>query len=391
MPRLLHMADVHLGARHRDLGAAAQKQRDRQFAAFRRAIDVALERNVDAVLIAGDLFDSNAQPRRTAEKAASELRRLADRGIPTVIIPGTHDCYDQTSIYRALDLAELAGLQPGSAHLISVLTPARPDVVLQAADMVVFGRVFETKKAPRSPLDGFSAARETRARHSVGMVHGALVIPGVVESDDVAFTTDEIARSGLEYLALGHWHSFQQGRAGSTTWAYAGAPEPVAVDQDGAGQVLVVELGAAGSGTPPAIEAVPVGRTHFRAVEVDAGSVHTQADLVRELTALANADTILEVRIAGIAPETLELLPDEIEKELADRFLAVRVRDGSVPALPEGPLPPAETIAGAFIRDLQTRIQAAESAENAATAAELREVLHLGRVLLDDPTHVNLV
>ena len=391
MPRLLHMADVHLGARHRDLGAAAQKQRDRQFAAFRRAIDVAIERGVDAVLIAGDLFDSNAQPRRLADKVASELRRLADLQIPTVIIPGTHDCYDPTSIYRALDLAELAGLPDGARRLITVLTPAQPDVVLEAADVVVFGRLFDTKKAPRSPLAGFNAADDTRARHRVGMIHGTLLIPGVVEADDVAFTTDEVAASGLHYLALGHWHSFKQGRAGTTSWAYSGAPEPVAVDQDGAGQVLVVELADPHSGIPPSIEAVTVGKTHFRGIDVDAGAIHSQAELVRELRAYADPDTVLEVRLSGVAPDQLDLHADEIEKELADQFLRIKVRDGSVAQLPDGPLPPAETIAGAFIRDLQSRIQSSEAAGDVSDAAELHEVLHLGRVLLDDPARVNLV
>jgi DNA repair exonuclease SbcCD nuclease subunit len=390
MPRLLHMADVHLGARHRDLGPAAAKQRERQFAAFRRAVDIAIDRGVDAVLIAGDLFDSNSQPRRSAEKAASELRRLADRGIPTVLIPGTHDCYDHTSIYRALDMAELAGLGPDS-DLITVLTPERPDVVLAAADIVVYGRVFETKRAPRSPFAGFNASTETRARHRVGMVHGALVIPGVVDTDDVAFTIDEIGRSGLHYLALGHWHSFQQGRTGSTTWAYSGAPEPVAVDQDGAGQVLVVELSDPETGIPPAIEPVPVGRTHFRRVDVDAGAIHSQSDLVRELRGYADPDTILEVRLSGITPEAVDLHTDEMERELADAFLGIKVRDGSVAALPEGPLPPADTIPGAFIREIRAKIDAAEASEDQASAAELREVLHLGRLLLDDPARVNLV
>ena len=391
MPRLLHMADVHLGARHRDLGPAAQKQRDRQFAAFRRAIDVALERGVDAVLICGDLFDSNAQPRRLAEKAASELRRLADRGIPTVIIPGTHDCYDPTSIYRALDLAELAGLKDGAAHLITVLTPENPSVVLEAADIVVFGRVFDTKKAPRSPLAGFNAAKDMRAKHRVGMIHGSLLIPGVVEADDVLFTSAEIAASGLHYLALGHWHGFKQDRAGTTSWAYSGAPEPVAVDQDGAGQVLLVELADPESGTPPAIEAVAVGRTHFRLEVVDAANVHSQAELVRQLRASANADTVLEVRLTGVSPDGLDLHADEIEKELSADFLRVMVRDGSVAAMPDGPLPPAETIVGAFMRDLATRITAAEATQDTAGAAELREALHLGRVLLDDPARVNLL
>jgi len=98
MARLLHMADVHLGARHRDLGDAAVRQRERQLAAFRRALDVGLSSRVDVALICGDLFDSNAQPRRTVEVAATELRRLTDKGIRVVLIPGTNDCYEAGSI-----------------------------------------------------------------------------------------------------------------------------------------------------------------------------------------------------------------------------------------------------------------------------------------------------
>src|SRR5919107_5643942 len=57
MLRLLHTADVHLGARHADLGDQAAAQRERQFAAFKATIDLAIEEKVDIVLIAGDLFD----------------------------------------------------------------------------------------------------------------------------------------------------------------------------------------------------------------------------------------------------------------------------------------------------------------------------------------------
>ena len=91
MLRLIHTADVHLGARHDDLGEQAAAQRERQFAAFKAAIDLALSEKVDLFLIAGDLFDSNVQPRRSVERVAAELKRLADAKIRTVIIPGTHD------------------------------------------------------------------------------------------------------------------------------------------------------------------------------------------------------------------------------------------------------------------------------------------------------------
>ena len=84
MLRLLHTADVHLGARHADLGEAAAAQRERQFAAFQATVELALDEKVDLFLIAGDLFDSNTQPRRSVERVAAQLKRLALASIRTV-------------------------------------------------------------------------------------------------------------------------------------------------------------------------------------------------------------------------------------------------------------------------------------------------------------------
>src|SRR5215216_5854269 len=99
MLRLLHTADVHLGARHADLGDAAAAQRERLF----------------------------------------EAR------IRTVIIPGTHDCYDRSSIYRTYDLEALAGSRADD-DFVTVLTPERPLVHLEPCDVAVHGVVFSTKR-----------------------------------------------------------------------------------------------------------------------------------------------------------------------------------------------------------------------------------------------------
>jgi exonuclease SbcD len=388
MPRLLHMADAHLGARHQDLAEAAAQQRERQFAAFSRAVDEAIKNRVDVVLICGDLFDSNAQPRRSVERAAGELRRLADHEIRSVLIPGTHDCYVSASIYRSFDMAALAG-QPEGSSLVTVLTPDQPDVVFKDLDMVVYGRVFATKRAPRSPLADFSAAAETRGRWRVGMLHGSLAVPGKVESDDVLFTDQEIARSGLDYLALGHWHSFRKGRSGTTTWAYSGAPEAVAIDQDGAGQALLVTLEEGPAGVT--VDPIQVGRTRFQKLDLDAATLRSQDDLVRRLHELADPDLVLEAKLAGVAADSLDLNEDEIASQLQGAFFGFRLRNQSVPALPEGPLPPPDTIPGAFIRAIEASIAEAERTGDDDAAAEAREVLRLGRLLLDNPQRVSLV
>ncbi len=382
MLRLLHTADVHLGARHADLGEQAAAQRERQFAAFRATVDLAVEERVDAVLIAGDLFDSNTQPRRSVERAAAELRRLADAAIRTVVIPGTHDVYDGASVYRAYDLAALAGL-PADTDRLAVLTPDRPDVVLGPLDLAVHARVFATKRAPRSPLAGFDVAGDDRASWHVGMVHGSLLIPGRTEHDEVVFTSEEVAATHLDYLALGHWHSTQRGQAGATLWAYSGAPEPVAVDQDRAGNVLLVTLAERDGGRHVDVEERRVGRTRFDRLDVDAAAVGSQPALVERLAALADPDLVLDVRLIGVRPDDLDLAPDEVERELAERFFRLRVRDAAAAALPEGPLPPQDTIVGALVRDLSGEIAEAEAVANDDRARELREALRVARLLLD--------
>jgi DNA repair exonuclease SbcCD nuclease subunit len=379
--RIVHTADVHLGARHADMGDKAAAQRERQFAAFKATVDLALEERVDLFLIAGDLFDSNTQPRRSAERVGAELARLAAAKVRTVIIPGTHDVYERASIYRAYDLEALAGSDPED-DFVTVLTPDRPWVHLSACDVVVFGPVFATKKAPKSPLDGLDTSVVPEATYRVGMVHGAVAIPGKTDGDDVVVTTQQIAASGLDYLALGHWHSAQQARAGNVTYAYAGAPEPVAIDQDRAGKALLVELDSKAGSKTVTVSERQVGKTRFDKVRIDAAAIASQPAFIEGVAKRADPDLVLDVRIDGVRPDELDLHLDEIETALAPSFLGIRVRDASLPALTEGALPSPDTIAGSFIRDVEASIAQLEAAGQADEAAEARDVLRLGRLLL---------
>lgn len=380
MLRLLHTADVHLGARHADLGDRASTQRERQFAAFVATIDLALAEKVDLVLIAGDLFDSNVQPKRSVERAVAQVQRLVDARIRLVIAPGTHDVFDRASIYRAYDLPAMAGAV--GSDLVTVLDPDHPDVHLKSLDVVVHGRCFATKRAPHSPLDGLDVAKDDRATWHVGLLHAALAIEGRTDGDDVVITSEEIAATHLDYLALGHWHSTQKGKAGRTTWAYAGAPEPVALDQDGAGNALLVGLELVDGRKRITVDERRVGRTRVEKLQLDAASVGSQPSFVAKLAERADQDLVLDVEIVGMKPDELDLHTDEVETELAERFLKLRIRDRAVAPLPEGPVVSADTVLGAFIRDLEAQIAEAEARDDAAASAELRDSLRLGRLLL---------
>ena len=111
---------------------------------------------------------------------------------------------------------------------------------------------------------------------------------------------------------------------------------------------------------------------------------------------------MLDVRLIGVRPDELDLEVDELERELDDRFMRLKVRDRSIASLTLGPIPPADTVLGAFIRDLEARIAEVEAAAEAGAAeegittdagdddvalgdgqaSELRDALRLGRLLL---------
>ena len=77
---------------------------------------------------------------------------------------------------------------------------------------------------------------------------------------------------------------------------------------------------------------------------------------------------MLDVRLIGVRPDELDLDTAEVEEALRLDFLRVRVRDHSQPPLTDGALPPAETIAGAFIRNVEGRIADLEAAGHALGA-----------------------
>ena len=98
----------------------------------------------------------------------------------------------------------------------------------------------------------------------------------------------------------------------------------------------------------------------------------------------ANADVVLDVRLIGVRPDELDVDPERSRRSSA--VVSAGPRAGRArPAFTEGALPRAETIAGAFIRNVEGRIAKLEATGDDTArreAAELRDVLRLGRLLL---------
>jgi DNA repair exonuclease SbcCD nuclease subunit len=443
MLRLLHTADAHLGARHGDLGEAASALRERQHAAFRAAVELAVAERVDAVLIAGDLFDANTASRRTVERAVAGLTRLAAARIRVVIIPGDHDAYTRSSVYRAYDLASLVG-----DGMLTVLTPEAPWVHLETLDAVVVGAA-DTSRTRTGTGGGaaefadLSEARVPATTWRIGLLHAALgdaasdgargdaagagprgdaasdgprsdalgdgargdaagdgprgdaagdgargeakASAASAAAEDASTELGElgaaaIAASGLDFVALGHGHTAATGKAGAVTWAVAGSPEQVTADRHEPGTVNLVTLDERGGSKTIRVETRVVGSSWHRELEVDATQLVSQAALVERLRAAADPELVFDVRIVGERPDELVLDPAAIEEALRGAYLYVRVADCSRPPLTTGALPPPETISGAFIRNVEARIAELEAADGDGADDEATELREVLRL-----------
>jgi len=353
MLRLLQTSDVHLGARHPSLGERAADLRARQFEAFERTVDFAVAAPVDLIIVAGDLFDTSVQSRASVERVAAAMRKLVAARISTVILPGPGDAPGRASIYHAYDLADLAGAS-GDRGSIDILSDAAPDIALPALGARVTSRFPATGLAD----DGWRIG----------------VIDRPARPRD-----DEIAAAGVDYLAIGGPHAAASGRAATVSWGSSGSPELVRIDGEPTGDVLLVTLDE--SAGRPTVERQRVGRTRAEHVEVDLPSVADSAALIDALGQRGDPDLILDADLVGEWRDELDVDPAELEMALAGSFFRIRVRNLGQPPLSPRPLPPEDTIAGTFLRDLEGRVAAAETA-GADAAGELREALRLGRRLL---------
>ena len=370
MLRLLHTADVHLGAPHEDLGDAGSVLRERQHAAFRATVDLALAERVDLVLIAGDLFDANTASRRSVERVVVELERLAAARIRIVLVPGCHDAYTRSSVYRAYDLPSLVG-----GEMLTVLTPDGPWVHLDSLDAVVIGPA-DGSRPSAGPFAAMSGEESVAPTWRIGLLHAA------AGDGKGHVPIAAIAASGLDFAALGHAHHAASGKEGATTWAIPGSPEQVEVDRAQPGTVNLVTLDEFSGVKAVSLDTRVVGTSRHREIKVDAASIAAQVELVDRLRADADPDVVLDVNLVGERSDELGVDGPAIAEALRGAYLRVRVHDRSRPPLTAGPLPPTETIAGAFIHNVEGRIAELEAAGTAAAtdeAAELREVLRLGR------------
>ncbi len=333
MLRIIHAADFHLDSPFAALSeeqAVLRRREQRQLLA-----SLAAEaKGADLVLLPGDLLDSGVCHAETAEALEEFLNSLPGR---VFVAPGNHDYYAPESPWSRMKLGEN----------IHIFTESQPEAVeLLELGCTVWGSAFTS---PRSVgrLRSFRAAGEGL---QIMVLHGD--VGGGMGYGPVS--EEEIAASGLTYLALGHIHACSGlRRSGDTFWAYPGCTLGRGFDETGEKGAVLGTL----EGEECTLEFRPLtGRRYWDLKAEVTGAESLEQAALAALPPDCAGD-ILRLTLTGEWEEKPRL--EALRQALEGRCWSLTLRDETRLTRELWQLAEEDTLRGAFLRILRRQYEAA--------------------------------
>ncbi len=250
--RFLHIADLHLGKQMNDLSLLADQE-----AVLQQVVRIAAEERVDAVLIAGDIYQRTSPQAEAMALFDSFVSRLAEAGRKVFIISGNHDSALRLSYFSSL-------VRDAGVYVTERFSGTMQHVTLHDADgevtvwMMPFLRPAQVKRAfPDEKIASYQDAAAAVLRHAevdftgrnVLMCHQFILGCEVCDSEELSVGgldhIDGAVFDGFDYVALGHIHGPQKVRR--DTMRYAGSPLKYSFSEaNHKKSVAIVELQAKG-------------------------------------------------------------------------------------------------------------------------------------------------
>jgi exonuclease SbcD len=194
--KFIHAADLHVDSPLRGLdgyeGAPVQRLRGATRLALGALVDLALEQQVDFVILAGDIYDGNWTDFRTGLFFRDQMVRLTREKIGVYIVKGNHDAESQIT----------KQLPPVDGVYVFKSTSAET-FVIDELGVALHGRSFPNRAVPDDLVEHYPAARA--GMFNIGVLHTSLT--GRAGHDNYAPTSvDVLCAKGYDYFALGHVH-----------------------------------------------------------------------------------------------------------------------------------------------------------------------------------------
>ena len=335
--RFVHAADLHLDSPFTGLKAAAPADvanalYHATFDAYENIINLCISEQVDALLVAGDVFDGTDRSLRAQLKFVEGLKKLDTKGIRSFVCHGNHDPLDGWQ--ARLDY-------PPGCRRFGPEWEAVP--VFEDPDRALIHGISYRKRDVTENL-ALRLGNVDPGPFSIGLVHGN-VGNNPEHGAYAPCSLDDLAQSGVHYWALGHVHTRQVLNEQGPTVVYPGNPQGRHPNETGARGVYLVEVDDGGN---VGLDFRPMDTVRWARLDSDIAALDTEQDLLDALhkgmqALLDGADgqsVVVRVRLTGRGelnrklrrPNMIEDLVEAINGEWAERSPFVwceRIEDAS--------------------------------------------------------------
>ena len=346
MVKLIHTADLHLDSafRSRFTKEEAENRRQKQLMAWKELLSFAVEKKVQGILIAGDLFDSPVVSHGTMDFFLSTISEHPE--ISFFYLRGNHDTEntfryqenlpknlflfsEKGKKYRLNDRLLLAGVEYGTKDISFGENEGATQGAGQAAEQGVgqenaHGAEALSKSESESEEESkFLKLKEEDC--NILLLHGALYQgppKGEAVQGEEGIFLKNLEKLPLSYIALGHIHKGGEGKLNNgALWAYPGCLQGRGFDEEGERGFLYLKVEEEKKEIRK--EFIPIKQGEFRILEIE---------LLEDEGTLACLKKIeVEMEKAGIAKEdSLRIIlkgKKGLEQERNLRYLQLQLQD----------------------------------------------------------------
>lgn len=358
--KVVHTSDLHLGMTFKSLGDASKLHRNNCQDTFSKIVDVCIQEKVNALLIAGDFFDSPNPAKSLVRFVEKEFNRLQNENIPVFISTGNHDPYTKGSIWMEYDFPPNVIIFDNSrleAKTINGIT--------------VYGVAYVDDSI--RPLSNFSACQDDNFK--IGLVHGSTVNINWDEQPEAGYrpiSKSDIENSGLDYIALGHFHDLLNLNT-KVPCFYSGSPEGLSFKNEGDRYILIIS----NENNEVKISQRKINKKNFKTLEIDCTSLDNDAEIRKVVSQHSGKNCIFRLVLKGSPSLDFNTDASLLLKEFESDFFFIKIVDKV--HIPDD-LTEDDTIRGKFIKLMKKEIDIEED-EN--RKKRLENALRIGVCHLD--------
>jgi len=263
---LLCTGDLHLGRHPTRIPGAVDGTQFSPKAAWRSTVEEAIDRNVDGVLITGDVVDRENRFFEAYGPFEEGLGRLDEADIPVVVISGNHDFDVLPQLMDGLDFEQVQFIgEDGNWERTTIEKDGDPL-------LYVDGWSFPNEHVLQSPLEEYDRSSPSDAP-LIGLAHADLDAP---ESEYAPVDSSELVDTPADAWLLGHIHKPQVHRSDDPFVIYPGSPQALDPGERGSHGPWLITTDASGSVNAAQI---PLASLRYDTLEVDVGQADDWKDV----------------------------------------------------------------------------------------------------------------